>query len=147
MSLRRKIFYGFTLAVVAVLLILPATGWLARLQLLPFTLPGASPLISPGDENAQKRYRKHAADVVAEAAATSTSSSPTASAPVPRVIVRWKHYVGKKISTKRFPRNPVVIAAILKTMTQEVVKVQRPKRTCFLPRTAQGKAYCEGQAE
>ena len=37
MSARRKIFYGTTLAFVATLLLLPATGWLARLQLMPWT--------------------------------------------------------------------------------------------------------------
>ncbi len=124
MSLRRKIFYGFTLAVVAVLLILPSTGWLARLQLLPFTLPGASRLLSPQDEVSQNIYEKHAADVVARSG---------------DFDLKFAHSFGASTSGGRtdetlrrqekldeaFPQNPAVIAAILKTMTREAVKVQR----------------------
>ncbi len=127
MSLRRKIFYAFTLAVVAALLVLPATGWLARLQLLPFTLRAATVLPYAADDDSRAHYETQVAQTVAASGNDFT--------------LRYAHAMNTGFEEKdakeslsrldalqqEYPRNPVVLAAILNTMTHYAIKMNRPE--------------------
>lgn len=125
MSLRRKLFYGFTLAVVAVLLLLPATSWLARLQLLPFTLPGATHLLFSTDKSWQNQYEKQAAQVVAKSGKDFTLQYAYAFGNGFEEKDAKESLRRQEKLNEDFPQNPVVITAILKSMTRQAVKMQR----------------------
>lgn len=121
MSLRRKILYGFTLAVLAVLLLLPTTGWLVRIQLLPFTLPSAPHLLYSSDDSWEERYDASSSQAVAKSGNDFTLQYAYALS---------DGFEGKGSSetlqrleklNEAYPQKPVLIAAILKTMTSNIV--------------------------
>ena len=121
MSLRRKIYYTFTLTVLAFLLVLPATGWLARIQLLPFTLSSINCSIVDGihgNTNATKQlYRETAArtptDVNLQLAAVQHNETTQDALP--------------KLAELRqqFPQSPIVTATLLRGMTEKEVVLHR----------------------
>ncbi|MBC8134956.1 MAG: hypothetical protein H8F28_03605 [Fibrella sp.] len=136
MSLRRKLFYLFTLTVVAVLLCLPATGWLARLQLLPLTLPGSIRFFYAGGHFTDTDLESRSDKTVAE--------NPN------HFTLRYAHALSSGYGAddtdvslqrldelnRRFPQDSVIIAAMLKTMTYKAVALQRDEET-FLSTTAE----------
>lgn len=125
MSLRRKIFYGFTLAVVAVLLLLPATSWLARLQLLPFTLPAVTPLLFGNNKSGQNQYEKQVTEAVAKSGNDFTLQYAYASAYGFDDKDAKESLRRQEKLNEDFPQNPVVITAMLKSMTRQAVKMRR----------------------
>ncbi|MBC7808626.1 MAG: hypothetical protein H7145_21035, partial [Akkermansiaceae bacterium] len=127
MSLRRKLFYAFTLAVVVALLILPSTSWLARLQLLPFTSGGNARLAFLSDSPSPESQDKSVAAAVARsgndfalqyARAFGAGFSDDDHA---RALNRMEKL------NEMYPANPVVISALLKMMTRDDVKIRRPE--------------------
>ncbi|MBC8142317.1 MAG: hypothetical protein H7Y38_12845, partial [Armatimonadetes bacterium] len=122
MSLRRKLFYGATLAVVAALLLLPSTGWLARRQLLPLTLPDTARSLFLVSDKAKRDVWE--ADYQKAIRQNSDAFNPRlayafASADNAEVLRRLE-----KLDAA-FPNNPVVLAALLKRQMTGVVKLNR----------------------
>lgn len=127
MSVRRKIFYGFTLTVLAVLLLLPATGWLARMQLFPFAQYKAFQSLTElmnGTWQAQ------------EDAARFVATRPN------DFDLQFAHAMNcdsaeslqrLDVLDKKFPDNPVVIAARLKQMTAGQVQIHRSEEDILHP--------------
>ncbi len=146
MSTRRKVFYAFTVSLIVVLLALPATRWLVRMQLLPFTLPGAMR--------------------TAFANTTPSDAATAAEARYQRLIarsgndfdLRFAHAMNAFFADKNagetlkhlealhtdYPKSPVVLAAILKSMMQDTIHTHRaeenllssPSRRTKTPGTA-----------
>lgn len=116
MSLRRKILYGFTLTVLAVLLLLPATSWLARMQLLPFMLPPASHLLYSTDDSWQELYDYNSSEAIVKSKNDFTLQYAYALSDSSESLRRLE-----KLNVA-FPQKPMVIAAILRAMSSEALK-------------------------
>lgn len=126
MSNRRKLFYGFTLSVIVLLLTLPATGWLARLQLLPFLQPSPSRTVestSTGTKSQNERFDRDAQ--------TAISANPG------NFSLRYAHALEGDSSQSvtrlerlnaGYPRDPKILAALLRYSTLRGVKVKRPEQ-------------------
>jgi hypothetical protein len=125
-SLRRKIFYGFTLSAIAILLLLPATGWLARLQLLPFTTPaGATVLLLSYNYSLQDQYDARTERVVAANRGDFKLRYAHATNTISKDVAGVKSLRRAFELNDSFPNNPAVISAILKTMLRTTVKLHR----------------------
>ncbi|MBC8134955.1 MAG: hypothetical protein H8F28_03600 [Fibrella sp.] len=123
MSVRRKCFYIFTVTVVAMLLLLPATGWLARLQLLPFTHRNAVRSWEATASNPEVQAERFQAD--AQAAITANHDD---------FDLRYAHALSGKSAdvvkqlerlSDTYPGEPKIFAAILRYMTLGPVQVKR----------------------
>ncbi|MBC7806972.1 MAG: hypothetical protein H7145_12565, partial [Akkermansiaceae bacterium] len=131
MSLRRKLFYAFTLAVVMVLLALPATGWLARLQLLPFTHPNAirswhATVSSP--EAQAERYENDMKKAITASGGDFTLRYAHALSGNSADVVRQLERLGDS-----YPEDPRIHAATLRYMTVGPVQVKRPEERMLAP--------------
>lgn len=125
MSLRRKLFYGFTLTVVAVLLLLPATGWLARLQLLPFTTSaGPNLLMDYDNKSLEKNFARESDRAIARSGRNFDLEFARATGVIfdDNAVKRLDRLSGLY---REHPGNPVVISALLKALTVHDVKVGR----------------------
>jgi hypothetical protein len=134
MSLRRKLFYGFTLVVVAALVLLPATGWLARMQLFPFTRFNAF--------YATNDSLKSPTPVIVADEARFVASRPG------DFDLQFAHAMNGgsdesltrlEALDKTFPNNPAVIAARLTRMTADKIRVRRAEEDWLLPPTERQK--------
>ena len=129
MSFRRKLFYGATFAVIAALFLLPSTGWLARLQLLPWTLPGAAQNLGNAGSDAKRatwevRYQKLLDD-------EKSSFAPRYA----HALVTGYSDAGYAETLRRlealgvaYPGKPEVIASLLKYNLTKNVRVTRPEQ-------------------
>ncbi|MBC7806572.1 MAG: hypothetical protein H7145_10515 [Akkermansiaceae bacterium] len=141
MSIRRKIFYGFTLAVLAVLLLLPATGWLARMQLFPFASSSVlhslnASVLGAGEAgvvDAARFVATHPGDFDLQFAHAMNSGSEES-------LVRLAAL------DKQFPDNPAVIAARLTRMASQKVQVRRAEEDLLLPVSQRTKEPIEPKA-
>ncbi len=121
MSVRRKIFYGFTLVLLAALLILPSTGWLARMQLFPFAQRNAPQSLNASsegdrggkDDDAARFVAVRPGDFELQFAHAMNGDSSEQSLARLAVLDKW------------FPDNPAVIAARLKQMSAGKVLMRR----------------------
>ena len=112
MSLRRKILYGATVAFVVALLVLPATGWLARLQLMPWMILSLRKIDGgmgnvPVDKSADFSVRYGDA------------------------LMGGSKQAMPKLDALRgdFPSRPETIAALLRMLTSERSTLYRPEET------------------
>ncbi|MBC8137443.1 MAG: hypothetical protein H8F28_16300 [Fibrella sp.] len=134
MSVRRKIFYGFTLSVLAVLLLLPSTGWLARMQLFPFAQYSALHSLNESLYGEGK--------ISGDAAARFVATRPN------DFDLQFAHAMSGEIEQSllrlavldaKFPDNPAVIAARLTRMAQWQVRVRRSEESLLSPVSRQPK--------
>jgi hypothetical protein len=127
MSIRRKLFYGFTLAVVTVLLLLPATGWLARMQMFPFLQQNVL------------RSLTHSALETGKAGEESTRFVATRSNDFDLQFAHAMNAGSDESLTrlealdKKFPDNPAVIAARLTRLIAGQVRVGRREENLLSP--------------
>ena len=131
MSLRRKIFYGVTLAFVATLLLLPATGWLARLQLMPWSLrlqlmPWSLTSLTLATYGVNTSEIRHAS-VLAKSPgdfdlryAVALSSGGSAATKLEAL-------------NREHPKNAQILAALLRYLTAQDNNGSRPEEALLLP--------------
>ena len=130
MSLRRKIYYIFTLAVVTVMLVLPSTGWLVQMQLMPFKSASINRIVASelsSDSTKKQPDLSYITQSVGEKSQDISLRYAAALNSDRKVLMRNL----TKLNEQE-PNNPMILAARLRYLTCEEVIITRAKEEVLI---------------